>query len=57
MTGRNKIVLNQASVNEALEEYLKKRMPVTPLKVEEVSYGRGDEGFEIVFMIDEEKKM
>lgn len=55
MTGRNNIMLNQASMNEALEEYLNKRMPEVPLKVEEVTHD-DNEGFKVVFLVDETKK-
>jgi hypothetical protein len=55
MTGRNYIMLNGASMSEALEEYLKKRMPEVPLKVEEVLSDHSD-GFKVTFLVDETKK-
>ena len=42
MKGRNELVLNQATMIDALEEYLRKRMPGTPLKVESVKAAASD---------------
>lgn len=44
MKGRNEITMNQATMIDAVQEYLSKRMPTTPLKVESVKTSKDDRG-------------
>jgi pantoate kinase len=63
MKGSNEIVLNQETMQEAVLEYLTKRMPTTPLKVESVKakesgsgYGSSNASFTVVVVAVAEAK-